>query len=450
VSNPLNIPSPDQINRTIRMRHTDGRSPYMVRYPWAGWGHPTYAHRSLLCGDGEPAISTEPSPSRLDRSMDVLTFNDVEACVIEVGFPVRRPLKKWNKHGCSWSHKWWHDIMDEGYTYYDETHAGPRLEGSDAREDPPCPLPMSSTSNWPIILDVAGYTVGRPNPTPPPSTLPIPKRKMFIFRNIRLVTPIEDGGVEPESTWSDVQGAWQYDSVNSYRYNYRRKCTRILVWNGITEKEDQTGFVSFADGVTPWDATAPDYIGRRQANVGAAEYEPESPGDMRYRPWGFTDQPIPDWTRRHKGGEDTLRFESYHFSPHDDGPPGVTIGGDGDVTDYEDLDTLSATRIYEGYKYASMPWARDLSWLGVRGGCNLHGVQFSIVIEAEFWEYIVYKLIPGDGHTIIDPDTIEHDENGYPIPDTGEPYDTPFRKVVRSKVQEKGYMGAFGRMFIIY
>ena len=431
MTHPLGIPPVDQLNRTVR---TDAdRAALMARYPWRGWGHPTYAHRSLLCGAGEPPITTEPAPSRQERSLDVLTFNDVDRCVLEVGFPIDLRPRHWKHKGQSTTHPWWHKVLDsgDGFVYYGEPANGPRLDGTEAREAPPCPMPLSDTSVWPVILDVPGDTVGNPVAGPKP------KRKMFLFRNLYHTSP---GDMLAENTDSYSQGAWQHTPETfTYRSNIRRKCTRILVYNRLTENQGQTGFVFFDSG-EPWNPSTPSYIGRKGA-MDRHQHPARmvDPGDIRYRPWGFTDQAIPDWSRPHKGGDPALQFESYHFSPHDQGPPGISIGGSGLVSQNVDLPSLDADMIYNGYLYAAMPWSRS-AWPdgeAIRSGCDLRNVCFTLVIESDFYEYIVYKMISGDGWTKISEAT-------------DEPYETPYQKIVDSEELESGYAGAYGRMFIIY
>ena len=413
---PDSIDTPEKLARCVRVlggvNDPEHRQVLGVRYPWAGWGHPTYAHRSLA--DGEYMPTTEPDPTRLEQSRKVLNVINSNREVFEVGFPIRLALKKWNKDDEEmFVHPWWNEELEHPIA----SHNGY-----------PCPLPMSAVSVWPHYrTDINQLTPGNAL-RPPPGQVPF--RWFAVARNAYPKWPF-DTDVEWDQVDEYPQGAWQYDTdpqALPHRYSLRRRCTRILVYTDVGHNATQ-----FTRGESALDFTSPDYIGRHMAKS-------ETSGDIRFRPWGWTDQPVPEWTEIYRGllnadRRPPLDYTRYHFSPYDSPPPGVTMGGDGSVLENADLSTISGMHLWAGFAYGGREWKKPFAQSRTHGPeLELSEVDFTrgvktfdIVIEANFYDYAIYRGVIGDGVA----------EDGYKVI-------THYEKI------EDGYAGAYGRMFVIF
>lgn len=406
-----NIPDEDQWARTFLtpIDDTTGRTYEPIRYPWEGWGYPGYARRSFRAEkngtEESPVGEPEFTYSRTDRRREMLVFGLSRAhkYILESAFPIRSPLKAWNKLNdyASWGHPWW--------SVAEDNHPITSSKGSGV----PCAFPMSDEAAF-IVIRREG-----------------PNRRPDYNANITTLFTLP-GPLGKNMKWYSKD--YQYDDHPTqeeknlyYRVHFERKCNRVLVYRNMTHDGEQ--FRKYTDDrSSPYgaamDIMAYDFIGRpmRRFKFGVWPRVEEDGGDRRFQPWGWSD--MDDGPSQY-----APLFDRYYFDPCPNLPPPLYKGADRPVTDNGDVEKIKPARLYDGFRYAAREWGSDETWYEGTELNALQSVPFDIIVDAVFWRYRIFRNVK-----IFD--------NSKPPEWTGE-WDRRIR-------QDWTFAGAYGRMWIIY
>ena len=372
-----------------------------VRYPWDGWGAPTYAKRSMR--NKSITVTEEPSPTIKERSRQFLNLINSRRNVFEVAFPYRNTMKKWNKeYDEIFEHWWWNDggIPHPTFTVQEGTVRSP--------------VPMSGEANWLFEAGVEGGAGDGPQ---------------WLYR---ASLPNGDGWGSTEK-WPRWYGTGMGENGQYvYTYNVKRKCTRICIykdvgWNGLELN---------------FDPTSPDYVGRhrRTQDDASRALVAEDGGNRAVEPWGWTDVTAPFFLRP-AVSKTPLSYADQIFTPWKGGPPGEEYGGGGDDGfSRHDVSRLSISQINWMLQYGGRSWHQPLNMNLLPASDWVPGYldTVDVVIEATFYKYAILarKIIDANNGEGQNGCPILQDE-GYALdPETGDPI--------------RGFGGAYGRLFIIY
>ena len=314
---------------------TKWRTPYAVRYPWAGWGADTYAHRSLFDGAGEPRYATEPEPNRASMRRRFLTEKTCKWR--KITWP---HTHVWNapKPGTEEGGQYWPIVLDD---YWRGAINPAPICAHD--NEIYSPLPMSDIATWwyPISPNDRANQIWNE----PVAGVRFPDIVFFYSATTPEIAAEMDWGGNPEMSDSIVR--------------LKRKCSRVLCYKDVIW---ESGSLSF-NPLTPF------AVLRR-----AAKESNWNTVDIRFEPFGWAE--ALDFSCGYELDE-TLSI-CPEPPPHESDVL-ATQSADFDVVD---LGHLSAARITDGLKYIAPHADADFSPDDIAEGRKL-----DLIIEADFIHY---------------------------------------------------------------
>lgn len=350
-----------------------------VRYPTDGWG--PGSRRGWICGAGNIAM-----PAGDNRSRFVMPKHCNHRCVYEAAFPYVES---------SYYRRW----EEAGNTSYWVEDYGTPLSGD--YSDGTIAFPMSTPGS---MLHHYRYDKNAAHDTASGTY-------------IQLIADFTDwpSGIESETNYP--HGPWCEGSSVAY-VESKHRCKRVLWFERVTH--DGSTFTNRAGlELNPLNH---DYIMRPAGDH-------TSVGDIRFRPWGWTDGG-PTGSPLRFGGANNF---GHYSSPRPTPPAGVSFGVSKGVTNNADIPKISMQRLYAGFLRTTYDWNPD-SLAATGGGLPAFipaGEEFDLCIVA-YVKYAQIKYLLVDSHTMPNP------------PHAGDTYYIPYGWRTRWE-----FLGIYGRAFIV-